>query len=119
MDKPGLSVGKLREAITRATEGGGAWGRNLHPSKSVVLRRGELTRPLRYADQTYPGGVCLSSLTSQPEADIDGLRGMIADGVDPATSVLVWIGGRATPLWKVTASFLDGSFVLALDACDD
>lgn len=39
-DVTGLSVGALREAIINATELNGAYGKNLHESRAVILRVG-------------------------------------------------------------------------------
>lgn len=54
--QPGLSVGALREALIEVTELEGAFGRNLHESKDVLLRVGDSYLPLGQVSVAFVGG---------------------------------------------------------------
>jgi len=113
-DKPGLTVVELAGAITEATENNGAWGRNLHPTKDVILRIGERTIPMRHLNPDFAGGICLLGFTDGPVTSIGDLRDGLA-GLDGDLPVNVWAGGRGSALMRISCSFLDGSFCLMLD----
>lgn len=111
--KPGLTVVELAGAITEATENGGAWGKNLHPSKDVVLRIGHRTEPMRHLDRDFADGICLLSFTDTPVTSVGELRDGLAT-LDGDLPVNVWVGGRGSALVRAGCSFLDGSFCLML-----
>lgn len=63
----GLSVGTLQEALTEITDGGGAWGRNMHPSKDVLLRVGDQVYPLAQVAVSFYGGSFTVMLTARED----------------------------------------------------
>jgi hypothetical protein len=109
-----MRVIELAGAITEATENGGSWGKNLHPSKDVILRIGDRTEPMRHLDRDFADGICLLSFTDTPVTSIGGLRDGLAS-LDGDLPVNVWVGGRGSALVRVSCSVLDGSFCLILD----
>lgn len=52
----GLSVGGLKDALSTVTNGGGAYGRNLHPSKQVMLQIGDRVYPLNRVVVSFING---------------------------------------------------------------
>lgn len=52
----GLTIGDIQDGLFKATERGGAWGKNMHPSKEVLVRIDETYYPIRYVSCSFVNG---------------------------------------------------------------
>ena len=112
----GLSVGRLATALIDLMDAGGVNGRNMHPSKDVMLRAGEDHVVPLNAVTFEPGGALRldgTVVTERPVLSIGYLREAITRGSQDAV-VLLNVGGIVVPLSRISWTSWGGAFVVFL-----
>jgi hypothetical protein len=112
----GLRVRRLATALIDLMEAGGVNGRNLHPSKDVMLRAGEDHVVPLNAVVFEPGGVLRldgTNITERPVLSAGYLREAVIRG-DQDAEVLLNVGGIVVQLSRISWTSWGGAFVVFL-----